>query len=166
MNVTRVQHRLNPDRRGTTVVETALILPVFLVFVFVIIEFGHAQMIKNMLVGACREGARLGSTEGSTSTDIQARVREILGGAVSPSKVTVTVKDAGAFDSGSSPPDSASDLAALPDLEVSDAEQGQLFLVRATVDYNDVAVIPFSIPILGDYLGNLTLAGQAIVRHE
>jgi hypothetical protein len=76
------------------------------------------------------------------------------------------VKDAGAFDSGSNPPDSASELNALPNSEVSDAEQGDLFLVRATVDYDDVAVIPLSIPIIGNYLDNITLTGQAFARHE
>jgi Flp pilus assembly protein TadG len=135
-------------------------------FVFVLVEFGHAQMIKNMLRGACREAARLGSTEGIATADVQARVREILGGAVSAGYVTVLVKDASAFDSGGSPPQSPGELAALPDMEVSDAEQGQLFLVRATVNYNDVAVIPVSVPIVGDFLDNIVLDGQAFIRHE
>jgi Flp pilus assembly protein TadG len=166
MNGTQLSNRPHHKRRGTTIVETALVLPLFLMFIFVLMEFGHAQMIKNMLQGACREAARLGSTEGATSTDVQNRVRQIVGGAISPSHVTVLVKDAGAFDSGSSPPNSASQLAALPNTEVSDAEQGQLILVRATVNYNDVAIVPITIPFVGDWLKNVTLDGQAFVRHE
>jgi len=165
MNATPVFRR-SSRRRGTTVVETAFVLPVFLMFVFVLVEFGHAQMIKNMLRGACREAARLGCTEGSATADIEARVRQILGGAVTPGKVQVFVKNASAFDSGGSPPQTASELAALPDLEVADAEQGDLFLVRATVNYNDVAVIPLSVPIVGNFLDNIVLDGQAFVRHE
>jgi Flp pilus assembly protein TadG len=153
-------------RRGTTVVETALVLPVFLMFVFVLVEFGHAEMIKNMLRGACREGARMGCTEGSTSADVQARVKEILGPAVAPGKVQVYVKDASSFDGSGTPPQSSSELESLSDLEVADADQGQLFLVRATVDYNDVAVVPVSIPILGNYLEGIVLDGQAFMRHE
>jgi Flp pilus assembly protein TadG len=166
MNATQVSRRPGRLRRGTTVVETAFVLPVFLMFVFVLVEFGHAQMIKNMLRGACREGARMGCTEGSASSDVKARVQQILGGVVSSSNVQVSVKDAASFDSGGSPPQSASELGALPDMEVLDAEQGQLFLVRATVNYNDVAIIPLSVPIVGDYLDNIVLDGQAFIRHE
>lgn len=166
MNGSLTDYRRNQARRGTTVVETALVLPIFLLFVFVLVEIGHAQMIKNMLRGACREAARLGCTEGSATADVQARVLEILGGAVSSGHVNVMVKDAGAFDEGGDPPQSNSDLESLPDMEVSEADQGQLFLVRATVNYNDVAVIPTSIPILGQYLDNLVLDGQAFIRHE
>jgi Flp pilus assembly protein TadG len=166
MNVTPISRRPSRHRRGTTVVETAFVLPVFLMFVFVIIEFGHAQMIKNMLRGACREAARMGSTEGSSTTDVEARVRQILGGAVSAGKVQVFVKDAAAFDAGGNPPETSSELAALPSYEVANGEQGDLFLVRATVNYNDVAVIPFSIPIMGNFLDNIVLDGQAFARHE
>ncbi len=59
--------RQNRSRRGTTVVETALVLPVFLLFVLGLIELGHAQMVKNVLRCACREAARMGSTEGHTT---------------------------------------------------------------------------------------------------
>jgi Flp pilus assembly protein TadG len=37
--------RLGGTRRGTTVVETALVLPVFLLFMLGLIELGHAQMV-------------------------------------------------------------------------------------------------------------------------
>lgn len=154
------------QRRGTTVVETALVLPVFLMFVLVLIEISHAQMIKNMLRGACREAARLGCTEGSTSSDVEARVLQILGGAVSPGVVQVMVKDGSSFDNGGSPPESSSEIAALGDLEVSEAEEGQLFVVYAQVNYNDVAVVPLSTPYLGQFMDNIVLEGRAFIRHE
>lgn len=166
MNASQVSRCPSRRRRGTTIVEAAFVLPVYLLFVFVLIEFGHAEMIKNMLRGACREAARMGCTEGSSTTAVQARVRQILGGAVDPGTVQVFVKDASAFDSGSSPPQTSSELAALPDYEVADGEQGDLFMVRATVNYNDVAVIPMSVPIVGKFFNNLTLDGKAFIRHE
>jgi hypothetical protein len=159
-------HRFNLRRRGTTVVETAIVLPVFLLFVLGIIEFGHAQMVKNLLRGACRAGARLGSTEGNSTGDVELRVRQVLGSAIDPNAVSVYVKDASVYDEGGDPPTSGNSLEALPNIELGDAQPRQLFLVRARVDYNDVAVLPMSIPYLGNYLGDLVLDGQAFMRHE
>jgi Flp pilus assembly protein TadG len=166
MNGTLLRKHPSHKRRGTTVVETALVLPVFLLFVFVLIEIGHAQMVKNMLRGACRDGARMGCTEGSTTADVQAHVKEVLASIIDPSRVTVNVKDASVYDQGGTPPQSSSALAALPNLEVNGAEQGQLFVVQATVNYNDVAIIPMSVPIVGNIMSNLTLDGHAFIRHE
>jgi len=163
---TSAHPRTHSRRRGTTVVETAIVLPVFLLFVLGIIEFGHAQMVKNVLRSACRVGARLGSTEGNTSADVEARVRQELGSAIDSDLVAVFVKDASVYDEGGDAPSSGGALEALPNVELGDAEPRQLFLVRARVNYNDVAVLPISIPYLGNYLGDLVLEGQAFSRHE
>lgn len=153
-------------RRGTTVVETAIVLPVFLMFVLGIVEFGHAQLVKNLLRGACRAAARMGSTEGNSTADVESAVRKLLGSAIDPDAVSVFVKDASVYDGGGTPPTSGTALEALPGIELSGAEPRQLFLVRATVNYDDVAVLPLKIPYLGDYLKGLVLDGQAFMRHE
>jgi len=153
-------------RRGTTVVETAFVLPVFLLFVFGLIEFGHAHMVKNMLRSACRSGARLGSTEGTSTADVQARVLDVLDSVVNPDLVQVFVKNADAYDEGGAPPSTGGEIEALPDIELSESEPRQLFLVRAKINYNDVAVLPLSVPYLGDYMEDIVLEGQAFVRHE
>lgn len=154
------------SRRGTTVVETAIVLPVFLLFMLGIIEFGHAHLVKNILRSACRASARLGSTEGNTTAIVEARLREELGSVINPNRVSVFVKDASVYDQGGDAPTSGQALEALPDIELGDAEPRQLFLVRARVNYNDVAVLPMSIPYLGNYLSDLVLEGQAFMRHE
>ncbi|MGY1610110.1 MULTISPECIES: TadE/TadG family type IV pilus assembly protein [unclassified Geodermatophilus] len=46
------------DERGASVVEFALILPVLLVLVLGIAEFGHAFQVQGTLTAAAREGAR------------------------------------------------------------------------------------------------------------
>ena len=46
------------DERGAAVVEFALILPVLVLFVFGIIQFGQAYSARIELTGAVREGAR------------------------------------------------------------------------------------------------------------
>jgi Flp pilus assembly protein TadG len=45
--------------RGQSMVEMALLLPLFLVFIFGIIEIGRAWWVKHVLVNAAREGARV-----------------------------------------------------------------------------------------------------------
>jgi Flp pilus assembly protein TadG len=46
-------------RRGQGLVEFALIVPLFLVLLFGMIEFGRAWMTKNILTGAAREAVRV-----------------------------------------------------------------------------------------------------------
>ena len=38
-------------------------------------------------------------------------------------------------------------------------------MVRAKVHYNDIAIVP-NIPYLGSFLDDVTLEGQAFMRHE
>lgn len=152
-------------RRGTTVVETALVLPVFLLFVLGLIELGHAVMVKNVLRSACRQAARLGSTEGKTTAMVKQKVLDVLGSACDPSAIDVYVKDAKVFDSATPPSTSSSALESLSNLELSDAAPRQLFLVRAKVHYNDIAIVP-NIPYLGNFLDQVVIEGQSFMRHE
>jgi Flp pilus assembly protein TadG len=152
-------------RGGTTIVETALVLPVFLLFVLGLIELGHAIMVKHVLSSACRQAARIGSTEGGSTAATRAKTLQVLGSAVDSDHVTVYVKNAGAFDASGSPDTSGTALEALPDIELTDAEPRQLFMVRAKVKYTDIAIVP-NIPYLGSFLDDVTLEGQAFMRHE
>lgn len=166
MNSLTLQHRLRRTRRGTTAVETAFVLPVFLMFVLGIIEFGHAQMVNHLLRSACRSAVRFGSTDGISTAQARQRVLDQLGSVINPSAVTVYVKNASVYDQGGTAPTSASALEALPNIELSTAEPRTLFLVRAKVNYSAVSVVPLSVPFLGNYLDNLTLQGQSFTRHE
>ena len=147
------------DRHGTTVVETAVVLPVFLFVVFAIMEYGHAQMVNNMLNSACRNGARVGSMEGTTTSQVLMRVDATMGAVISPGAVEVTVKDASIYDSGS-PPTSGAGLDALPNLELADTEPRQMFLVRARLPYNEFAMIPMP------FMEGVVLTGNFFMRHE
>ncbi len=146
-------------RRGTTTVATAVVLPVFLTLIFAIFEFGHAQLINNMLSSACRNAARVGAVEGSTTAQVQARVEQTLGTVVPLESVNIFVKDASSFDGGGSTP-TGSGLEDLPDMELADTEPRTLFVVRASVPYNDVAIIPMP------FLSDVVLDAQAFMRHE
>jgi Flp pilus assembly protein TadG len=49
------------SERGAVAVEFAILLPVFLLLVFGIMDFGHAFYMKQMVSNASREGARYGA---------------------------------------------------------------------------------------------------------
>ncbi|MEM8947077.1 MAG: TadE family protein [Planctomycetota bacterium] len=157
--ITQIRRR-RTTRRGTTVVETAVVLPVFLTFLFAIFEFGHAQMVNNMLNSACRAAARVGSVEGTTSADVIARINQTMSPVISPDNVTIFVNDASVYDSGGSTPTSPAELEELPSIELSEAEPRQMFVVRARLNYNDIALIPMS------FLDGVVLNSQAFMRHE
>ena len=53
--------RLWRQERGGIVVEFALIIPVLLLLVFGIVDFGHAWYMDHLLSNASREGARYGT---------------------------------------------------------------------------------------------------------
>jgi len=73
--------------RGTAAVEFALVLPVLLLIVFGIVDFGRALNAQLTLTGAAREGVRLAAL-GYTDAAIQARVAAAAPGL---SGVTATV---------------------------------------------------------------------------
>jgi hypothetical protein len=158
-----VKRRRN-SRCGTTIVEAALVLPVFLCFVFGLVELSRAVFVQHVLNSACRKAARLGSTEGTNTAAVKAKTLEILGSAIKTAAVQVFVKDASSFDT-SNPGTSGAALEAMSDIELSGAKPRQMFMVRAKVKYDDIATVKH-IPIIGYFLKNVTLDGQAFMRHE
>ena len=76
---------------GNAVVEFALVLPILLLVLFGITEFGRMIMTTNVLNTASREGARLAAVSplGETAA-VEARVNEVLAAArVEASTITV-----------------------------------------------------------------------------
>ncbi len=148
------------QRRGTTLVETAFVLPVLLFFLFAIIEFGHAQLVNNMLNNACRTAARLGSVEGVTSQEVENHVYQSMSPVIAESDVTVFVNDASIFDSGGSTPSDGAGVEAMSSVELSDSEPRDMFVIRARLNYNDIALVPMP------FMNGVVLSSQAYMRHE
>ena len=73
----RIQ-RIEKRRRGTSAVEFALVLPVFLSFLLGVLEFARMGMASQVLTNAAREGCRLAALPGKTATDAQNRVNSVL----------------------------------------------------------------------------------------
>jgi Flp pilus assembly protein TadG len=67
------------DKDGQTIIEFALLLPILLMVLFGVTEFGRAIMVKNVLHTAAREGARLAAVSAvGDSLVVQARVVTVL----------------------------------------------------------------------------------------
>jgi Flp pilus assembly protein TadG len=65
-------------RRGSAVMEAALVLPVLVVLTMGAMEFGYFFYVKHTLQGAAREGARAAITPGATSTDVNTAVNSAM----------------------------------------------------------------------------------------
>jgi len=79
------------DKKGQSLVEFALVLPLLLLILFGITEFGRAIMTKNVLHSASREGARLAVVSAvDDSVSVQNRVLEILQAAnIDPKEIKI-----------------------------------------------------------------------------
>ena len=86
--------RIGNNSRGNAVIEFALVLPILLLVLFGITEFGRAIMTKNILFTAAREGARLAAVSPlSDSLSVQGRVTNILDAANVDAKQITIVYD-------------------------------------------------------------------------
>lgn len=146
------------ERSGAYIVEFSLVVPVFVMLLVGIMEFGHAYMVVATINGAAKAGARLGGIEGVTTQQVRDRVSQTVSTAIRTSNATIHVKDATVFDTD--PLAENVDYAALPDIELASATERQLFVVRVEVPYNDVALLP---PF---WIKDFRLVGQSVMRHE
>jgi hypothetical protein len=162
MTTHRSLWRRNCQRRsGTTAVEMAVVLPVILVVYFAMIEFGHVYMSTNVIKAAARYAGRLAVTNGTTNDQVIAEANRVLGTMMNPALATIAIKDGSTFDDDGEPPD---DYTTLPNIDVEDIEARNLFIVRITVPYNSISLFPSG--FWHTYVHDLTLSGQAVMRHE
>ena len=147
------------SRRGATVVEMAVVLPVFAIFLAGLMEVNHAFLLTSTLRSAAEQGARSGIADGVTTAEVTAKVYQILAPVVDPSAVSVSVKDASVFDDPGTDPEEV-DYATLPPIETATADPRQLYLVRVEVDYSAVSLLP---PF---FLEGVRLVEQSVCRHE
>lgn len=139
-------------RRGAAMVEMALVLPLFLMLILGIIEFGRAMMVANLVTNAAREGARMAVLDGSTNTDVTSAVQTFLqsaiGHSVSAGDIAVTITVTAATGNPN------------PANNVANASSRDLITVKVQLPFNKVALIP------GNYLKGQQLVGQSAMRHE
>jgi hypothetical protein len=82
--------------KGQSIVEFALVLPLFLIVMFIIADFGVGFSRWLVVTNAAREGARYG-TVGATAADIRDRTSATSSGLLDPADIDVGYQD---FDGG------------------------------------------------------------------
>lgn len=137
------------DRRGTAIVETALVIPIFFTVILGIAEFGRALMVANLLTNAAREGARLSIMNGVSAADVRSsviqQVKNTVGVTLSNNDVSILI----------TPYPGNPD----PNNEPLNANTRDLCAIEVSVNYSDVSLVL-------RFLNDARIRGQAAMRHE
>jgi Flp pilus assembly protein TadG len=127
-------------RRGASMLELVVTLPMFLTMTVGIIEFGRGFMVQQMVTNAAREGARHGILPGAKNSDVEAKVKEYLAtGSIDPAVVQVTVTPA----------------------NLQAAKTGAQVKVVIRINYTDVTWMPAPW-----FMGNTSLSSDTVMRRE
>lgn len=125
-------------------VETAIVLPLLLLFILGIIEFGRAVMVQQILTNAAREGARQATLPGTSTAVVEAAVEGYLDNtSVSGASRTVQVLDI----NGSA-------------VEVASAPTKSPVVVYVSVPHDEIS---FG---LTQWLGSSVLSARVVMRRE
>lgn len=139
------------NEKGAAAVEFAIVLPIFLILVFGVIEFGFALYDKALITNASREGARfaiLFEDPVNSDTDIETRVK---------SKLNYLDDNPSASDLiNLGAPGSTVTVSVLPATRTTGTD------VTVTVNYT------YSFLVLPSFMsiGDLNLSGQTTMRME
>ena len=129
------------NRRGVAVVEFALVLPIFFMMVFAMIEFGRMVMVRQVLTNASREGARIGVLDGATTAEVVDKVEAYL--------------------TSASIPFTAGNVVSVSPSPPSSAGYGESVSVTVTVPFDDVSWLPSPM-----YLGAANVSAATVMRRE
>lgn len=154
---------LERRNEGQALVEFALVIPLFLLLLFGIVDFGRYVYTANGLNQAAREAARVGSVglrpectgmrDACIKQIARTRVPGIIGTISFPSAASgeaVTTGLYGCFRLGASGGTATS-------VGVDSCRSGDLLRVRLQ---NEFALVT---PFISQFLGNLTIGGEALV---
>lgn len=129
------------SRRGLSMVEAALALPIFFALLFGMLEYSWAFLKSQQIHNAARHGARNGIVFGATAAEVQAAVDQVMA-------------DSGLDSSGYTttliPPDPGT------------LTSGQILEVRVSVDYGNIELIGIPlIPTPASLTGSTSMAREA-----
>jgi Flp pilus assembly protein TadG len=96
--------RTQDDQRGAVLIEFALVLPILLLLMAGMFDFGFAFQKYQAVTNAAREGARMAVLPGYSVPDVQARVAAYLAASGVSGAPTATVE----FETPPAPPGGAS----------------------------------------------------------
>lgn len=137
-------------RSGAALVEMALTLPLFLMVILGIVEFGRGMMVSQLMTNSAREGARQAVLTGSTNASVTTTVKDFL-------KSTMSVSDSDIdVDITVTPAPGNPD----PDGDIASARNRDLISITVKLPFNKVSYIA------GQYLASKQMIGQCAMRHE
>jgi len=139
-----VSHR--GHRRGAAAVELALVLPLFLLLLAGVIEFGNFFRIQHLLSTASRRGARSAVLTSATTNQVSKNVRTFLADSLGVNANDIKVEVA---VDGSSKKD------------LSEAEQGSEVSVKVSLPYSKAASSAFS-----NWFSNADVSSSCALEHE
>jgi Flp pilus assembly protein TadG len=143
-------------RRGATTVEAALVLPMVVLFLFGIFEYGRYLMFMQVFTNAAREGAHYalahtdpitiaGTTSGNANSDVTDAVNKALAGTqLTSQNVQVYASDSLGNNLGN----------------WTSGQAGQSVCVRITGNY------PVILPSLLHLASSIPVVAQAVMRSE
>jgi Flp pilus assembly protein TadG len=151
--------------RGNTIVEFALVLPIFILLVIGIVEFGYYFFVQHTLQYATREGMRLalvgrqlagpGGTALSREASIIKTIQDNVAIAVKPTAVNIYIYP---VNSTYQDPSNWQSYSVTPDA----GDPGEYMRVRSTY------VHKFFTPLIGQFItgGSMTIRAEGTYRNE
>ncbi|MGI6587831.1 MAG: TadE/TadG family type IV pilus assembly protein [Peptococcia bacterium] len=131
--------KIRRQRKGQALVEMALILPLLLLLLFGIIEFGRVMSASIIVTHGARDGARhgaVGATDSEIVTRIQTKSAAVLFDSENPEKLAIEIERTGPIKGGD---------------------------IQVTVNYQ----VTLYMPIIPEIIGNpFTVAGTSVMRVE
>jgi Flp pilus assembly protein TadG len=145
-----------PRRRGSAILEFAVVAPILMTFVMGIIEMGRVVMLAQIATNAAREGTRYAVQGNANADTIDTYVRTYLSGAglrSASSTGTSSVTTAVEYQSGGSWA-TTTDPSAQP--------SGTAIRVTVQIDYTKESWLPTQL-----FVGsNAKVSGAAVMRRE
>ncbi len=140
--------------RGQALVEFALVVPIFLILMFGIIDFGRYVYTANALSNSAREAARIGSV-GNRPTECNGLSRQVCVETILASRswgVSVVGLDPDVTCARVAPSDPTPNA-----VSMSTCRTGDLLTVRAESTFTLLT------PIIAQFIGNLVISGETMV---
>jgi Flp pilus assembly protein TadG len=142
----RLFGRTDRRRRGSAVMDAALVFPILISLTFGSVEFGHFFFVKHTLQGAAREGARAAITPTATNTDVTSTVTTAMTAAgFTSGQYTIAIRN-------------ATDTA---NADVSTVTAGTGVLVKVTANWGTIGLRPLGLIGTGK-----SVIGQTVMRKE
>jgi len=138
------------QRHGASMVEMALVLPVFVGIVLGIVEFGRGMMVAQIVTNSAREATRIAVVDGSTNSQVETFLRDYLEKAVGTNASDVSVQITITAAPGNPNPGNS----------LENARSKDLIEIKVSVPFDKVSFAG------GDYLEGKNLVAVSTMRHE